>query len=681
MFANSAWRQVMPALALALCSALAAPALAAESLAPQPIADFYRAPDMGAAAMSPNGQFVAALVNTQRGRQELLLIDLAQREKSHFIAGFKNADITGVHWVNDDRLVYETFDLTYQDKSYFQGLFAVDRDSAESRQLVSNIDEGNVTGSNVKIRKLSPDWHFHAVPPGRTDDIIIEKRTSNSNQTRYSYSLARLDTKTLFLKPLTEGSPEGSSSWLLDNEGTPRVAISFVNGRERIHWRDSADAPWNLLGEFDDEQATTFQPHTLAPDGTLYVTYTAPGSSTSGLYRFDTKKRAVDPKPLISLQGFDFDGHFEMDVKTGHLLGLHYNSDARDTAWFDPKFRKIQEQVDKLLPGLNNRLGCGDCESSRYVLVTSSSDRQPTIYLVYDRTTERIDLLGKARPWIDARKMGRRDFQRFDARDGLSIPVYVTYPPASFKAPYPTVVMVHGGPYVRGAHWEWTPDAQFLASRGYAVIEPEFRGSEGFGEKHFKSGWKQWGLKMQDDVADASKWAVKQAIADPQRMCIAGASYGGYAALMGLAKDSDLFKCGVSWVGVTDIGLMYSIAWNDATENSLKYGMPRLVGDPEKDKAQLEATSPIRLAARIQRPLLMAYGGNDRRVPIEHGRAFMSAIKPYNKDVEYVEYLEEWHGWYKLETNVDFWGRVERFLAKQIGSERGSAAPAASSPP
>ncbi len=229
------------------------------------------------------------------------------------------------------------------------------------------------------------------------------------------------------------------------------------------------------------------------------------------------------------------------------------------------------------------------------------------------------------------------------------------------------LVLVHGGPFIRGSDWLWNGQVQFLASRGYAVLEPAFRGSTGFGEKHFRAGFKQWGLAMQDDIADGAKWALAQGYADAERICIAGSSYGGYATLMGLVNDPKLFRCGVSWAGVTDIDLMYKWDWSDLPEEYKNYGMPKLIGDPEKDAAQLKATSPILQAARITRPLLLAYGKADRRVPMIHGTKFYEAVKVSNPDVQWVEYAEEGHGWWLVKTRVNFWNRVERFLDQHIG--------------
>jgi dipeptidyl aminopeptidase/acylaminoacyl peptidase len=257
--------------------------------------------------------------------------------------------------------------------------------------------------------------------------------------------------------------------------------------------------------------------------------------------------------------------------------------------------------------------------------------------------------------------MATREMLRFPARDGLSIPVHITTP-KGIKGPFPTVVLVHGGPYVRGGEWRWDAESQFLASRGYLVIEPEFRGSTGFGAKHFVSGWKQWGLAMQDDLADAAQWAIKKGLSDPKRVAIAGSSYGGYAAMMGLIKNPELFKVGVNWVGVSDIDLMYTARWSDTSRQWKDYGLPVLVGDRVKDREQFILTSPLKQAAKLTQPILMAYGDEDTRVPIAHGYAMRDALKKHNGSVEWITYKDEGHGWVLEANNIDFWTRVAKFL-------------------
>jgi dipeptidyl aminopeptidase/acylaminoacyl peptidase len=290
----------------------------------------------------------------------------------------------------------------------------------------------------------------------------------------------------------------------------------------------------------------------------------------------------------------------------------------------------------------------------------------PARYFAWHRGERTLTLLGQERPRVQPAQMAPMNFVRYPARDGLSIPAYLTLPPGGPRKNLPLVVLVHGGPWLRGAVWGWDPQVQFLASRGHAVLQPEFRGSTGFGSRHFRASFKQWGLAMQDDLTDGARWAIAQGVADPKRVAIMGASYGGYATLMGLVKEPELFRCGVCWVGVSDIDLMYAAHWSDFPGVWKDHGMPQLIGDRLKDAEQLRATSPLQQAARIRNPLLIGHGRLDKRVPIEHGRRMFDAVKGHNPAAEYVEYAEEGHGWYDPATNMAWWKRVEGFLARHL---------------
>jgi dipeptidyl aminopeptidase/acylaminoacyl peptidase len=228
--------------------------------------------------------------------------------------------------------------------------------------------------------------------------------------------------------------------------------------------------------------------------------------------------------------------------------------------------------------------------------------------------------------------------------------------------------MVHGGPWVRGTDLSWNADAQFLASRGYRVLEPEFRGSQGYGLDHFRAGWKQWGRAMQDDLADAVQWAVAQKLVDPSRVCVYGNGYGGYASLMAPISHPATFRCAASVGAAVDIDLMYSIAWRGSgfSENHKSHGMPVLIGDREKDAAMLAAASPLKRVGEIKVPVLLAHGAADRRVPLDHAKQFVSAAREAGVAVEPVYYTNEALGWFDPANHADFLSRLERFLAKSL---------------
>jgi dipeptidyl aminopeptidase/acylaminoacyl peptidase len=463
--------------------------------------------------------------------------------------------------------------------------------------------------------------------------------------------------------------PDSTESWLLDQNGEPRIAITATANTTRIHYRDPSSGTWRVLSSsprYVTDNGMT--PVGFGPDGSLYV-IARTGMDTSAIHRFDFDSGKVEPEPLVRTAGYDFDG--ELITTRTRVLGLHFITDAESDEWLETGMRAIKQQVDKLLPGTINLLSVPSRAETPWLLVTAYSDTIPATYLLFNSKTAELKKLGSGYPAIDSRQMGHQQPVRYKARDGLDIPGLLTLPPGGKRSGLPLILMVHGGPWVRGASWGWDAESQFLASRGYAVLEPQFRGTTGLGTKHFTAGWKQWGLAMQSDLADGARWAIAQGIADPKRICIAGASYGGYATLMGLATDPDLFKCGIDWAGVTDIELLYSDSWmvdSDMSNDWKAYGMPVLVGDPVKDAAQLKATSPIEQAARIRNPLLLAYGRQDKRVPLVHGKRFLEAVKATNRQLEWIEYPEEGHGWALPETRFDFWTRVEKFLDKQIGS-------------
>jgi dipeptidyl aminopeptidase/acylaminoacyl peptidase len=256
---------------------------------------------------------------------------------------------------------------------------------------------------------------------------------------------------------------------------------------------------------------------------------------------------------------------------------------------------------------------------------------------------------------------------RYAARDGLEIPAYLTTPRGKAAKDLPLVVLVHGGPWVDGDAWGFDPEVQFLASRGYAVLQPNFRGTTRYGWKHFRASFGQWGLSMQDDLADGVKWAVEQGIADPKRVCIYGASYGGYAALMGLATTPGLYRCGVNYVGVTDLPFFLTVSWADYSYSEFaRHAARDMVGDPERDAQRLRDTSPTQLAARIKAPVLMAYGADDRRVPLEHGSRMKSALDRAGAKYEWMVMAGEGHGFRDPANQKTFYEAVEKFLAAHL---------------
>jgi dipeptidyl aminopeptidase/acylaminoacyl peptidase len=444
--------------------------------------------------------------------------------------------------------------------------------------------------------------------------------------------------------------------------------MSVKEGRATMHWRDDKQPDWQLLAEFDALDWPYWPVH-VDDQGNLLVLESSGPGGVDVLKRFDMATRRPAAQALVSTPGFSVGRGLEVDERSGRLLGVHVDTDAYGVVWFDPRMKAVQAEADKRWPDRVNQLSCARClEPDMVVLLRSWSDRDPGQFWVHRVADKSWQKVGDSRPGVDPRRMATLDFHRTKARDGKDLPLWLTLPAGHKKGDRPpAVVLVHGGPWVRGGHWAWNPMAQFLASRGYAVIEPEYRGSTGFGGAHFRAGWKQWGTTMQDDVADALEWARQQGHVSASQACIAGASYGGYAALMGPIRHPQLYRCAVAWVAVTDPLLLTQwSAVSDQSDESRDYSLPQLIGDPVADLPMLKAASPLQRAGELKLPLLLGFGADDRRVPLEHGTRLRDALKTQGHDPEWVVYPGEGHGAWTLEHQLDWAGRVERFLAQHL---------------
>ena len=648
------------------CSAiLAGPSHAAAQL--PPVAAFFGTPHVSHVKLSPDGRHVAMAVLLSDGTQGIAVRGTDADDKVRALARVDGVDagIHAIHWVNNGRIVYLLKNLRLNAATE-RDVFAVDIDGKNLRHLISGDWRFNAdapTGSVIASRILPPGYLYVDRINDGSDDILIAKVSWNNIDTMSESSrLHRLNTRTQRIRSAFDGSqPPAVRHWLTDYDAVPRVVTSSLKGRCSTSYRKPDDTTWTEIDSSACEDGKAFDPLFFDGSDTLYVEANYQGYAA--LYRYDLNTLKRDPEPVVETVGFDFQGSPVVDMPSKRLLGLHLTTDAETTVWFNPVLKAEQAKIDALLGGSINTISCpADCLAAPVLLVSRKNDRIPTEYALYVRSTGKLLGLGSSHPDIKPAQMGQRSFHHYTARDGRKIPAYVTTPADGATGARPAVVLVHGGPTVRGTSWEWDDEAAFLASRGYLVIQPEFRGSTGFGSDHTNAGVRQWGGTMQDDLTDAAQWAVSQGWADARRIGIMGASYGGYATLMGLIKAPQIFRTGVAWSGVTDLELMFTSLRSDASKDNLDYGMRATIGDPERDAALFRANSPLRRAAELKQPLLLAHGIDDRRVPIQHASDFYSAVKAHNKQVQLVTYDDEQHTWHKQQTILDFWQRVETFL-------------------
>lgn len=627
--------------------------------APVPLENFFQNPGVGAVQLSPDGKYLGMLVAIKGGRMQLAVMEIGG-STSKIIGAFPDADVVSFMWVSSDRLVMSTTDLqlAYGEKLLLPGLYAVNRDGSLPRVLINSVQR-----TLNRTPSLTWNHQLHTVRPLLFPNEVFVTRF-DPKPPHHARALLRLNTLTgAYEKVSREDANE--RGWLVGRDGVPRISVTVVKDTETVYFHDPATKEWRQIAHFNSYAPEAFDIVAYDTDGTLYVSARL-GVDKKTLYKFDLANNRIDPAPLASLQNYDLNPQFVYTDQ--RIVGVRYLGKAPGTHWFDAGWKDIQASINALLPSTVNQLVISPDPQAKYLVVHSGSDVQPPTFYLYDISKRTLALIGKALPNIDPDRMAETEQVRYKARDGLEIPAYLTLPQGVPAKNLPLVVLVHGGPYTRGANWMWEPQSQFLASRGYAVLQPEFRGSTGYGAKHFTAGWKQWGLSMQDDVTDGTRWLIDQGIADPKRICIMGASYGGYATLMGLIREPALYRCGVEWAGVTDIEMLYTVSWSDASDETRLYFLPKLVGDRERDAKQLQETSPIAQAARITQPLLMAYGESDRRVPIIHGTSLRDALQGHNKRVEWISYPNEGHGWSLVSNRVDFWSRVETFLDRNIGA-------------
>jgi len=641
----------------------AADAKPADALSVQ---SFFRTPVLNQVRLSPSGRWLAALVTKPGERTKLLVMDVDNQVPAQIVAAYTKYDVSDPAWVNDDLLVFSVDDDTDRSREANwkgRGLVSVQRNGDGQRVLIKR--EWETEFPTTGVAPLEANHHFVAMGAPGTDEVIVAERQYDAKWELRNLRLMALNAKTGVRRSLPGDVPPNITSWWFDHQGVPRIGASEQDGLSTIFWRETPQASWKELVR-DRVLNLPYWPAFIDGANRVHVRWTSGDTDEQFLSKLDPGTRKPDSEPIVKTPGFSGPIDAIIGRESGTLHGFDLLIDGRTQAWLTPAMQDIQAKVDQKIPGRINLLNCAPCDKPRTVLIYSYSDQHPGTYYLYQPQGERWSQVGARFPGMNDAAMGQKELHRIKARDGADLPVWVTLPAKKSAGPIPAVVLVHGGPWLRGTELEWKAQSQFLASRGYVVIEPEFRGSRGYGYAHYRAGWKQWGKTMQDDVSDALAFAVKQGWVNPARACIAGGSYGGYATLMGLAKDPAQYRCGIAWAAVSDPRLMFTVHWSDISSDGKKYTMPQLIGDPVADAAMLAAVAPVELASRIKAPVMLVHGSLDRRVPIVHGEKMRDALAKAGNPPEWHVYGDDGHGWRRDENVIDFWQRVEKFLARHL---------------
>ena len=650
-------------------AATSAPSSTARPL--PPVETFFKRAKYASVSLSPDGKLLAVLVPINE-RRNLAIIDL-EKNGATVLTNLKEQDIASYQWVGDRLIEVSTANLT--DESGKITLI--------QRLLVDT--EGHVLRDmfRASLREVANRETVHLGTAGYMqiievmdragDDLLVETNERN----RYGLDAYRYNARTAAKSLLTNESPGDVKQFVADHDGHVRVAVTVPRGASKtsLWYRKSNADRWTMLREADFEDED-IRPLAFDFDNrTLYVSARSKADGRRfGVYAFDPETNTVGK--LVFESGTVDAEHIIFDRVKKTIAGVADNS-LSGVHWADPEWNAVQKSIDVALPGMRNRLSWGRYATDRVVVTSDSETSAPSFYIL-DRKSGKLQELVVGYPWLDAVALSPRKFVRYNARDGLSIPAYLTMPKGVEQKKLPLVVVIHGGPYVEGRHFGYDAYAQFLASRGYAVLEPDFRGTQGYGDAFYKAGWKQWGLAMQDDVTDGVKWLIDTGKVDADRVCLFGGSYGGYATLWGLAKEPQMFRCGVAFVAVSDLEMMFDVGWSDFMRgergNESTNTLTRWIGDPDRDREKMRAVSPVYHADRIQAPLLLAYGAADNRVPLIHGNRMRAALDKYNKPYEWVVYADEGHGFNKDENRYDFYRRVDAFLAKNLAPRSASSA-------
>ncbi|HSN72006.1 MAG TPA: prolyl oligopeptidase family serine peptidase, partial [Steroidobacteraceae bacterium] len=451
--------------------------------------------------------------------------------------------------------------------------------------------------------------------------------------------------------------PLNGARVLVDGDEQVRFAVGLdVRRRLAVVWKPQAYSSW-VAFEVKGFRKGSVLPRLFSADGrSVYFTGVAEGQSVSSLFRFDLESHTVEQ--IYSFGNVDVDG-LVTDVTGREIVGLTAYANRAVYHWLatDHPSAKLYAAFQRAFPDQEIAV-TSTTSDGRLSVVFVSSDVNPGEYHLFDRVTGSIQFMRAIRPWMDSGSMRPKQPIQLTARDGMKLHGYVTRPPSGGR--HPLIVLPHGGPDGTRDRWNFDWVVQLFASRGYAVLQVNFRGSGGYGMDFEAAGFRQWGGAIQDDITDATRWAIDQGIADADRICIFGSGFGGHAALMGVVREPDLYRCAVGYSGIYDLRLL--------SEEAPRFGSRRsyLETVRSEDPADTRNRSPVHHAARITVPVLLIHGEDDWSADFDHSKRLRRAMERHEKSVEWISFGREGHGIYDENTRRDVYERILAFLERNL---------------
>jgi dipeptidyl aminopeptidase/acylaminoacyl peptidase len=601
-----------------------------------PLEDFFKNPEKSRYQISPDGKYFSYMAPYEK-RMNIFVQEIGT-EKAVQLTSEKDRDIAGYFWKNPTRIV-----------------FLKDTGGDENFKLYGV----NIDGTNLQC--------FTDFPKVRTeifddlydfpDELIIGLNKRNPEV----FDPYRLNIVTGKMTMLAE-NPGNIQGWILDHEGKLRAATAIVDGvNTQLLYRDKES------DKFRPVLTTNFK-ESLSPlmftfdNKNVYATSNL-GRDKSAVVIFDIAN-GKELEMLYENKDYDVEDVTWSRAKKA-LICANYESSKQERYFFDEEgrqmFDRIQQKLGNYIVNITSLTKAED-----KFMIRAYSDRSLGGYYVYDRAKDSLTKVADIAPWLKEDELAEMVPIEYMARDSVKIQGYLTLPNGytmETAKDLPVVVNPHGGPWARDG-WYFNPEIQFLANRGYAVLQMNFRGSTGYGKAFWEKSFKQWGQTMQDDITDGTKWLIEKGIADAKKIAIYGGSYGGYATLQGLVREPDLYAAGVDYVGVSNLfTFMQTIPpyWKPMLDM-----MYEMVGNPKGDSAQFVATSPALNAEKSKTPLFVAQGKNDPRVNIAESDQIVEALKKRNIAVEYMVKDNEGHGFHNEENRFDFYRAMEKFLGEHL---------------
>ena len=603
------------------------------------VEDFFRTPDKSAFQISPDGKYLSYLAPYKRRKN--IFIQKIGDDKAQRITSSTDRDIHGYFWANKNRLVYVKD--SGGDENF--KLYAVDK-TGENPKNLTPFD-------NVKIDIIDELEDIE-------DELIIGMNKNNP----MLFEPYRININTGKFVQLTENKDpmQPISSWMTDYNGKLRIAVRVVEGTNTVlMYRQSKEEEFRDIIKTDFKEQVSPLFFDFDNGDTVYVSSNLQRDKAA-ILKFDLSTGKETGDIIFS--------HPEVDVnslaysrKRKVLTYAGYVTDKRHYHFLDKEFEDMMRKLQQALEGYEVVIADHDKAENMFVIRTYS-DKSLGAYYLYDKAKDKLQKITDISPWLKEEDMADQKPVFYIARDGLKINGYLTLPRNKKPENLPVVINPHGGPWHRDV-WGYNQEVQLLANRGFAVLQMNFRGSTGYGRKFWEAGFKQWGKKMQDDITDGVLWLVEQGIADPERIAIYGASYGGYATLAGVTFTPDLYKAAVDYVGVSNLFTFLQTIppyWKPYLEM-----MYEMVGHPEKDKEYLYEASPVFHVDKIKAPLYVAQGANDPRVNIDESDQIVRTLRAKGVDVPYLVKYDEGHGFRKEENRFEFYKSMVGFLLKHTG--------------